>query len=418
MTETTQLTSRTGTVPDDVRGVRRTAEIGKYHVLVDPPRRDLVALAEVAALVADVPMATVNLITVTEQHSIATAGMDPSVCRREDSMCTLSISESAPVIVQDARADARFEDNPFVTGVLGNIRFYAAHQLTTPEGVVIGTLCVFDDKPRTLGSEQARSLASLAERVVDLLELELRTRELTRSLAELEQARTELERSNRQLVAFAGQVSHDLASPLAAVSLALDMATERRGSPGDAAAEETGEVEFLLERARGGTERMQAMITDLLTFARVGGQLSRDEVDLAAVVHDVQVDLAPVLAGARVTVGALPTVSGDRVMLRAVLQNLMGNAAKFVRPDRPVEIEIGAMGDGSQWRVEVRDRGPGLPDHERERVFEPLARATETAPGSGIGLATVRRIVESHGGRAGLDPRPGGGTTAWFTLPA
>jgi len=93
-----------------------TAEIDKYRVIVEPPRKDLLALVEVAAQVAHVPMATINLITDTEQHQVATHGFDAAVCGREDSMCSLVLHEGAPVVVPDASQDPRFRDNPFVTG--------------------------------------------------------------------------------------------------------------------------------------------------------------------------------------------------------------------------------------------------------------------------------------------------------------
>ena len=107
----------TTTGPD----AQRVAEIGRYRVLVDPPRADLLALVEIAAQVADVPMATINLITDTEQHQIATHGFDASVCSREDSMCNVVLGAGAPVIVPDASDDARFRDNPFVTGAIGSV---------------------------------------------------------------------------------------------------------------------------------------------------------------------------------------------------------------------------------------------------------------------------------------------------------
>ena len=188
---------------------QRVLEIGRYRVLVEPPRADLLALVE-AAQVARVPLATINLITDTEQHQIATTGFDASVCAREDSMCNLVLHEKAPVVVRDASQDPRFRDNPFVTGEIGDVRFYATHQLRTPAGVVVGTLCVFDTEPRELTDEQEEALVKLADRVVDLLELELRTRELTRAVDQLQEARHELERSNEVLTAFAGQVAHDL----------------------------------------------------------------------------------------------------------------------------------------------------------------------------------------------------------------
>lgn len=390
------------TVVDDRR---RVLEIDNYRVLTRPPRKDLLALVEVAAQVAGVPMATINLITEGEQHQVAAHGFDAAVCSREDSMCNLVLHVGHPVIVPDASRDPRFWDNPFVTGVIGDVRFYATHQLVTPQGVVIGTLCVFDVQPRVLDDDQARALASLADRVVDLLELDLRTRDL-------ERAQAELQRSNAQLAAFAGQVSHDLLNPLTAVSMSLRMAQEQLDEPGGA-----DRVPWLLDRAVGGAERMQSLIDDLLAFARIGGRLARVPVSLNDVARDVREDLAAVLGGASLDVARLPRVVGDPVQLRAVLQNLLANAAKFTRPGVPAEIAVTAERLDGAWRLRVVDRGIGVPPEERERVFEPLARVDDGVPGSGIGLATVRRVIEAHGGRIGLTETPGGGTTVWFDLP-
>ena len=116
---------------------QRVAEIERYRVLDDAaPRRDLLALVEVAAEVARVPMATINLITDAQQHQVATVGFDAAVCRREDSMCNAVLHDGRPVVVPDASLDERFRDNPFVTGAIGDVRFYATHQLVTPNGII------------------------------------------------------------------------------------------------------------------------------------------------------------------------------------------------------------------------------------------------------------------------------------------
>jgi signal transduction histidine kinase len=394
----------------------RVAEIGKYHVLTDPPRADLVALVGIAAQVAGVPMATINLITDTEQHQIASHGFDASICAREDSMCNLVLHERAPVVVPDASKDPRFADNPFVTGVLGDVRFYATYQLRTPEHVVIGTLCVFDTEPRELTAQQEEALSSLAARVIDMLELELRTRELSASLAHLERTQEELRRSNEQLAAFAGQVSHDLRNPLTAVAMSLGMVAEQLDDPDRDPDRE--DLDFLVRRARSGTDRMQELIDDLLAYARVGAELQRVPVDLSRALADVREDLTTALAGATVTVGELPVVLGDPVQLRALLQNLVGNAAKFVRPGEKATIDVDSTRLGDVWRVEICDRGPGIPADQVERVFQPLERIDHGVEGSGIGLSTCRRIVEAHGGRIGLTDTAYGGTCAWFELPA
>lgn len=391
----------------------RVVEIDRYRVLVEPPRKDLTALVDVAAQVAQVPLATINLITDTEQHQIATTGFEPSICAREDSMCNLVLHEKAPVIVPDASQDPRFKDNPFVTGEIGNVRFYATHQLKTPGGVVIGTLCVFDEEPRELSDEQEEGLVKLADRVVDLLELELRTRELTTAVEQVERARTELERSNQVLTAFAGQVAHDLRNPLSAVKMSLELLEDQMASPeldGDTLA-------YVASRANSGAERMQSLIDDLLAYARVGGQMKRERVDLAAVMEDVRSDLSVPLADADLQVGDLPVVEGDPVQLRAVLQNLVANSAKFTRPGEQARIEVRGTGQGDVWRIEVVDHGLGVPEEDRERVFAPLARAHDDVEGHGIGLATVRRIIDAHRGQIGIEETPGGGATVWVELP-
>jgi signal transduction histidine kinase len=151
--------------------------------------------------------------------------------------------------------------------------------------------------------------------------------------------------------------------------------------------------------------------------ARLGGRLARAEVDLAAVLAEVSEDLTVALAGASLTAGPLPVVTGDPVQLRAVVQNLVANAAKFVQPGVAPKIAVSAARVAGGWRIEVADHGIGIRIEHRERVFEPLARIDQRLPGCGIGLATVRRVIDAHGGRIGLAETPGGGTTAWFELP-
>lgn len=391
----------TGTVEDQ----RRVAGIAAYDVLQRPPRRDLTALVELAARICGTPMATINLITDTEQHQVAAVGFDASICRREDSMCAAVLDADTPIVVTDARLDPRFQDNPFVTGVIGDVRFYASHKLVTPAGVAIGTLCVFDTEPRQLTAEQVGGLATLADRVVDVLELSLTSRRLAETLAQVEE-------SNQRLASFAGQVSHDLKSPLTSVTMSLELIRDQLDQGSDAS-----EAQWLVERALRGSERMALLIDDVLDFARVSGSLKLAEVDLGELLAHVVDDLGTALDGVSLTVGRLPVVCGDEVQLRALLQNLLGNAAKFRVEGRLAAVGVTASPVGSGWRVEICDNGPGVPTAERERVFEPLARATSSVDGSGIGLATCRRIVEAHGGRIGLAEAPGGGTVAWFELP-
>src|SRR6476620_8261947 len=170
-----------------------------YDVLGRAPQHELPALVDIAAQVCSGPRAAINIITSTQQQQIATAGFAPSICAREDSMCAAVLEHTDPVVVPDASLDDRFRENPFVTGILGTVRFYASAPLTTPDGVIIGRLCVFDSQPRALFEAQEEALVAIAERVVDVLAQRARTRELEDSLAAFTQSSAELHRSNEAL---------------------------------------------------------------------------------------------------------------------------------------------------------------------------------------------------------------------------
>lgn len=380
--------------------------IAAYDVLERPVGEDLRGLAELAALACDVPNAAVNLITREQQHQVATAGIDPSVCSREDSMCAVVLGDARVVVSPDAREDERFAGNPFVTGEVAEVRFYASAPLVTPSGTTIGRLCVFDDVPHELTEKRAHVLEVLAARVVDVLELRLRTRQL-------EQSRDELHRSNELLSLFAGQVSHDLRSPLTAIVANAELlATEPL-------LEQDPDVLRLAEATLAAGHRMASLIESILSFTRLGADLQLGPVDLGEVVDDVVTDVGPVLAErrGRVTHNGLPRVNADREQLYAVLLNLVSNAIKFTPPaTRPV-VEVDATRLDVAWRVSVTDNGRGVPQQDRESVFELYRRGSRAVDGSGIGLATARRAVEAHGGTIGIDAVAGGGTTVWFTLP-
>ncbi|MEJ7796030.1 MAG: GAF domain-containing sensor histidine kinase [Nocardioides sp.] len=374
----------------------REQALEAYDVLGGPPRRELEALVELAAKFTGVPMATINLFTATQQWQVATYGFEAAVCDREDSMCRYVLAAAQPIVLADASLDNRFRDNPLITGELARVRFYASHPLVTPDGVVLGTLCVFDERPHEVDPETEQTLETLSARVIDVLQLELTSRRLATA--------------NERLGAFAGQVSHDLRNPLSAVRMSLELMREEMGDGSDAG------LLNLLERAERGIRRMDDMISELLTFARVGAAIEPADVDLTRVVHDVVEGLAGAATADQIVVDDLPTVWGDAVQLQGLLQNLLANAVKFSPPGTPVTVTAVALDRG--WRISVADRGPGVPPEDRERVFDPLVRLDTRVPGSGIGLATCRRIVEAHGGRIGVAENPDSGAVVWFELPA
>jgi signal transduction histidine kinase len=223
----------------------------------------------------------------------------------------------------------------------------------------------------------------------------------------------EMRASDERLAAFAGQVTHDLKTPLTTMSLSLELI---RDELEDGATAE--DVLPLIARALRGSARMSAMIEDVLVFARIGAPVDPVPVDLARVAADVVADLGGTLDGVELVIGELPVVPGDESLLRSLLLNLVANAVKFRSPDRALEVGVSSSRLGGRWRIAVADNGVGIPEDQRERVFEPMVRLDKRVEGMGIGLATCRRVVDAHGGTIGVEAGPSGGATFWVQLPA
>ncbi len=238
----------------------------------------------------------------------------------------------------------------------------------------------------------------------------------TRAEQELAQKVAELARSNQELEQFAYVASHDLQEPLRMVATYTQLLAERYRGKLDEHADK------YIRYAVDGAKRMQIMISDLLTFSRVSrGEVVKTEVDCNLILERVQKSLQGAIAESHaiVTADPLPVVESDGSLLQQVFQNLIGNAIKFRRPKEPPEIHISASPANGMWEFAVLDNGMGFEREHLESVFVIFKRLHTPAeyPGSGIGLALCKKIVERHGGRIWADSDPGKGSTFRFTLP-
>jgi light-regulated signal transduction histidine kinase (bacteriophytochrome) len=240
-----------------------------------------------------------------------------------------------------------------------------------------------------------------------------------RKLAEhaLRETTTGLARSNAELEQFAYVASHDLQEPLRKITGFCQLLARRYQGQLDERADEY--IAFVVD----GTARMQQLINDLLTYSRVGRV---DEnvalVDCNGIVEQVRLDLAAAIeqSGAEVTVaGQLPTVTGTPTRLAQLFANLVGNAVKF-HGAAPPRVVISAERRGAEWRFAVSDNGIGIEPQYAERVFGLFQRLHTRAeyPGTGVGLAVCKKIVETEGGTIWFESEPGAGTTFYWTLPA
>jgi light-regulated signal transduction histidine kinase (bacteriophytochrome) len=225
----------------------------------------------------------------------------------------------------------------------------------------------------------------------------------------------ELARSNAELEQFAYVASHDLQEPLRVVVSYLQLLERRYKGQLDERADK------YIGYAVGASERMKQLINDLLTYSRVGRkERAFADVDLERLLTEVRADLGVAIeeSGAVISHGRLPTVRGEPRQLHQLLLNLVGNAIKFRRDDPP-RVHVSAERDEHGWRFDVRDNGIGIDPSFNERIFvifQRLHGRTEY-PGTGIGLALAKKIVERHGGRIWVEPAPDHGSIFSFTLP-
>ena len=231
------------------------------------------------------------------------------------------------------------------------------------------------------------------------------------------EARTEdLQRSNAELEQFAYVASHDLQEPLRKVASFCQLLQRRYAGRLDEKADQ------YIEHAVDGAKRMQQLINDLLAFSRVGRTAQRrEEVSCAVLLAQAWANLGPAVRASHATieVGDLPVVLGETSLLTAVFQNLLSNALKFAGEQAP-RISVSARREGEQWLFSFSDNGIGIPAEYAERIFVIFQRLHDRAayPGTGIGLAMCRKIIEYHGGRIWLDTTVTSGARFCFTLPA
>ena len=249
----------------------------------------------------------------------------------------------------------------------------------------------------------------------DITERKRAEAELRRAHEDLERKAEELQRSNSELEQFAYVASHDLQEPLRMVSSYTQLVLRRYGDRLD------GEAKEFMAYVVDGAARMKQLIEDLLAYSRVGTRGKQFKpVPVENAVRRAIGNLRAAIeeAGATVTYDALPTVAADDVQLAQLFQNLIGNALKFRAASVP-RIHVSAKEQEGEWEFGVHDNGIGIEPQYFERIFMVFQQLHTKGeyPGTGIGLAICKKVVERHGGRIWVDSKPGEGSSFLFTLP-
>lgn len=379
----------------------RLQKLKGYKVLDTLPEAQFDAITRLAAYICNTPISLVSLIDEDRQWFKSRQGLDAEETPRDVAFCAHAIHQPDEVfVVENPAEDPRFYDNPLVTGY-PEVRFYAGAPLVTQDGYALGTLCVIDHKPRNLTEAQLDALQCLASEVIAQLELKQKVEDLEALQAKLEFQKQEAER-------FAHLVSHDLKSPLRSmISLAELVRDEMQNTL-------KPEVEEALLHIEKKASQAYALVEGMLKHSLSGSKgVDIQAVEMDRFVSEVIGFCTPpedVFVHTEISVDQWNT---DPIMLQQILQNLISNAIKYNDKEQAM-IHVRAFERGDALCLEVEDNGPGIPEKFRERVFmmfQTLSNRDRFGErGTGIGLNTVKNLVERLGGKIELESIEGEGS--------
>lgn len=309
-----------------------------------------------------------------------------------------------PVTVFDVREEASLADMQDILQAAG---IAACLDMPVPLACGgLGVLALHADRPCHWRAHEVETVMAVGRQLAVALSDVYRREQAELAHAQVEAQARDLQRSNHDLERFAYVASHDLREPLRTVGSYAQLLQRRYGGQLDESAGEF--IEFMVD----AVNRMQGLIQDLLGYSRAGrAEKPLQAVALRPLVADILRDLGQVIeeTGVQIECGALPEVMADPGQITQVLQNLIGNAIKFRGRDAP-RVLVDAKADGRAWIIRVSDNGIGIEPDQRERVFEIFQRlhTHDAYPGTGIGLAICKKIIERHGGRIWVeDAAPG-----------
>jgi signal transduction histidine kinase len=330
-------------------------------------------------------LASIDAVVATSHEILAARATEPDKARRLFShQLALEVSRAEELLLQNARLNA--EEIEYFTRRIEAIRGGSSRV-----AVVLNALCVL--------------LALLLTLLV------VRTMRRKQAI-EARHAAVLLERAYEMEV-FAGRVAHDILSPLQATTLSLEQLTRF----------DDASVSRLAGRAERGVAKVLATVDGLLAFARAGARAGDGEVsDVAQVTAEAVSGMVEIAAVAGVslelkTPDSVCQVHASRGVLLSIVNNLVQNAIKYIGdgPNKQVLVTVGRF--GGVVRIEVCDTGPGIPPDLQQRIFEPYFRLATGGTGLGLGLPTVKRLSEAHGGSVGVSSQPGAGACLWVELP-
>lgn len=407
----------------------RLDALKSYHILDTSPERDYDSITQIAQEICQTPISLISLIDKDRQWFKSAKGIDVTETPRDISFCGHTIlNPYEPFIIENALEDDRFFDNPFVMDDPG-VQFYAGIPLVTSKGYALGTLCVIDNKPRSLADDQIEALKALANQVTNQFELRKKTIQLEKikedleiKNRELEQAKFHLEEALKAKSVFLSMMSHEIRTPLHSILGNIHLLLEEQPRK---------EQEAPLKVLKFTGETLLSIINDILDYSKLEAQKVQIEqipfnlVDLLNNIVEInwhrskekgnklQIDLDT----------SIPAfLEGDPTRLVQVINNLVSNAVKFTKNGQ-ITLKAGVV-DRTHSHVEVKfeviDNGIGISEESLPKIFDEFAQAsiitTRQFGGTGLGLAIIKKILLLFNSEIHVDSTLNEGSNFYFTV--
>ncbi|RAJ12022.1 sensor histidine kinase [Olleya aquimaris] len=391
-------------VPHNER--ERLSCVKKYQLLDTLPESDFDNITSLVATICDVPISLITLLDTDRNFLKSHHGVDIQESPRDISFCGHAILQEEDIfIVEDSRKDIRFKDNPLIDNF--NAIFYAGVPLRNEEGLALGTLCVYDHKPRTLSDLQKKAMLTFAKLVINLFELRLNNRLL-------DEAKLELTNRNAELNKFASHVSHDLKSPLANI---ISLTQFLKDEEGNTLTENSIEyINFIEESA----ESLKNYIDGILIHYKANELVNADKeyISVKKLFEDVQ--RIYLLDNEHYkTENADQDVFINKAAVTQVLLNLVDNALKYNNKPNP-KVTLVFSKSKNYYKFKVIDNGNGIAPEKQDEVFKLFNTNNQIDvkgnKGTGIGLFTVKSLVEKLGGIIKLTSEVVKGSVFEFTI--
>lgn len=380
---------------------KRLEALHEYSILdseAEPIYDEIVALA---SFICGTPISTITLVDEKRQWFKAQVGLEDSQTSRDVAFCAHAILQNELMVVNDAREDKRFNDNPLVLGK-PDIRFYAGMPLVTADGYKLGTICVIDTKPKELSKEQSFALQVLSNQVMKLLEL----RKQNIALAKMHEM-------HNKLLSIIG---HDLRGPVKSIDGLLHLAENYETS--------FEEYKELIPRLRKLVDTTDSLLFNILTWAKnqiEGKTIAQEPFFIRLLLQDIIEAHSPLFKTKQNQVinnlDETIKISVDKNRLEFVFRNLLLNANKYMNEGA---ITISSKMTDGRLEVCVADTGSGIEENRQAVLFtwgeRNSTNGTNGERGSGLGLPMCKEFVEEMGGEIWLTSKLNEGTSFFFTL--